>query len=91
MLTVKPDRPRATGTGSDVPVQVSLTVQSVRHVLAVPVSALLALSGGGYGLEIVTASGHHYLTGVTVGVFAGGLVQVSGAGVASGTKVVVAQ
>jgi len=91
VLTVKPDRPRATGTGSDVPVQVSLTVQSVRHVLAVPVSALLALSGGGYGLEIVTASGHHYLTGVTVGVFAGGLVQVSGAGVASGTKVVVAQ
>lgn len=90
-LTVTPNRPGATGTGSDVPVQVSLTVQSVRHVLAVPVSALLALSGGGYGLELVTAAGRHRLVGVTAGIFAGGLVQVSGAGVVPGAKVVVAQ
>jgi peptidoglycan hydrolase-like protein with peptidoglycan-binding domain len=90
-LTVTPDRPGATGTGTGVPVQVSLTVQSVRHVLAVPVSALLALSGGGYALELVTPSGRHRLVGVTAGIFAGGLVQVSGAGVVPGVKVVVAQ
>jgi len=91
VLTVTPDRPGATGTGTGVPVQVSLTVQSVRHVLAVPVSALLALAGGGYGIEIVTQAGRHRLVGVTAGTFAGGLVQVSGPGIAAGTKVVVAQ
>jgi len=91
VLTVTPDRPAVTGTGTGVPVQVSLTVQSVRHVLAVPVSALLALSGGGYGIEIVTEAGRHRLVGVTAGTFAGGLVQVSGAGIVTGTKVVVAQ
>jgi peptidoglycan hydrolase-like protein with peptidoglycan-binding domain len=91
MLTVTPDRPGATGTGTGVPVQVSLIVQSVRHVLAVPVSALLALSGGGYGLELLTPAGRHRLVGVTAGIFAGGLVQVSGVGVVPGAKVVVAQ
>src|SRR5258708_461218 len=40
VLTVAPGRPPETGTGTAVPVQVSLTVQSVRGVLAVPVSAL---------------------------------------------------
>jgi hypothetical protein len=60
-------------------------------VLAVPVSALLALSGGGYGVEIVTQAGRHRLVGVTAGTFAGGLIQVSGAGITAGTKVVVAQ
>ncbi len=91
VITVTPDRPGVTGTGTGVPVQVSLTIQSVRHVLAVPVSALLALSGGGYGLEIVTPAGRHRLVGVRAGIFAGGLVQVSGAHLAPGTKVVVAQ
>ncbi|MDR2985209.1 MAG: peptidoglycan-binding protein [Nocardiopsaceae bacterium] len=91
VLILTPSRPAATGTGRDVAVQVSLTVQSVRHVLAVPVSALLALSGGGYGIEVVSASGRHHLVGVTAGTFAGGLVQVSGPGVSAGTKVVVAQ
>jgi peptidoglycan hydrolase-like protein with peptidoglycan-binding domain len=91
VLTVTPDRPGLTGAGSGVPVQVSLTVTSVRHVLAVPVSALLALSGGGYGIEVVTGPRRHRLVGVMPGTFAGGLVQVSGGGIAAGTKVVVAQ
>jgi len=91
VITVTPDRPGRTGTASAVPVQVALTVQSVRHVLAVPVSALLALSGGGYGLELVTATGTHRLIAISPGIFAGGLVQVSGTGLAPGTKVVVAQ
>ena len=90
-VTVTPDRPALTGTGSGVPVQVSLTVTSVRHVLAVPVSALLALSGGGYGIEVVTGPRRHHLVGVTAGTFAGGLVQVSGGGITAGTKVEVAQ
>jgi peptidoglycan hydrolase-like protein with peptidoglycan-binding domain len=91
VLTVTPGRPAATGTGTAVSVQVSLTIQSVRGVLAVPVSALVAVVGGGYGLEIVTPSGAHRLVAVTTGIFAGGRVQVSGSGIAAGTKVVVAQ
>jgi peptidoglycan hydrolase-like protein with peptidoglycan-binding domain len=89
--TVAPARPAATGTAASVAVQVSLTTQSVRHVLAVPVSALLALAGGGYGLEIVEPSGAHRLVGVRTGAFSGSRVQVSGAAIAAGTRVVVAQ
>ena len=88
-LTVTPSG--ATGTGVNVQVQVSLAVLSARDVLAVPVSALLALAGGGYGLEVVTPSGVHRLVGVTAGLFASGQVQVAGPGIAVGTRVVVAQ
>ena len=87
---VTPDHPSATGTGSDIAVQVSVTVQSAQGVLAVPIPALLALPGGGYGLEVV-GSGIHHLVGVTTGVFTGTQVEVSGPGVAAGMKVVVAQ
>jgi peptidoglycan hydrolase-like protein with peptidoglycan-binding domain len=90
-LTVTPSRPRATGTGTGVQVQVSLAVQAARGVLAVPVTALLALADGGYALEVVTPSGGRHLVGVTTGLYAGGQVQVSGAGITTGTKVVTAQ
>lgn len=90
-LTVTPGHPGATGTGGNVQVQVALAVQSARDVLAVPVSALLALAGGGYGLEVVAPSGVHHLVAVTTGIFASGQVQVSGSGIAAGTKVEVAQ
>jgi multidrug efflux system membrane fusion protein len=91
VLTVAPSRPAVTGTASGISVQVAFTVSSVRQVLAVPVSALLALSGGGYGIEVVTPAGAHHLVGVRAGTFAGGLVQVTGEGIAAGTLVVVAQ
>jgi peptidoglycan hydrolase-like protein with peptidoglycan-binding domain len=91
VLTVRPDRPGATGTGGGVPVQVSLATQSVSGVLAVPVTALLALAGGGYGVEVVTGSGTDRLVGVQTGIFAGGRVAITGPGIAAGVKVVVAQ
>jgi peptidoglycan hydrolase-like protein with peptidoglycan-binding domain len=90
-ITIMPLHPAATGAGAGVPVQVSLSIQSVRQVLAVPVAALLALAGGGYGLEVVTPAGRHHLIGVRTGTFAGGQVQVSGAGVVAGIRVVTAQ
>jgi len=90
-LVVTPVQPQATGTGENVQVQVSLAVESARDVLAVPVSALLALAGGGYGLEVVGPAGAHHLVGVTTGLFASGQVQVSGPGIAAGMRVVVAQ
>jgi len=91
VLTIRPAHPRRTGTASGVPVQVSVTTHAARGVLAVPVSALLALAGGGYGLEVVEPSGAHRLVGVRTGVFAGSQVQVSGPQIAAGTTVVVAQ
>ena len=90
-LTVIPDHPAATGTGRDIAVQVSLVTQRAWGVLAVPVSALLALAGGGYGIEVVEPSGPHRLVGVTTGLFADTLVQISGPGIRAGTKVVTAQ
>jgi peptidoglycan hydrolase-like protein with peptidoglycan-binding domain len=90
-LTVTPGRGAATGSGDEVAVQVSLTTQSVRNVLAAPVAALLALAGGGHGVDVIEPSGAHRLIGVRTGVFAGGQVQLSGAGIQAGTKIVVAQ
>jgi hypothetical protein len=46
-------------------------------VLAVPVKALLALSDGGYAVE-VRRGGETVLIGVETGKFAGGLVEVKG-------------
>jgi hypothetical protein len=91
VLTVTPADPAATGAANGEGVQVALTIQSVRNVLAVPIAALVALAGGGYGLEVVEHSGVHQLVGVHTGVFAGGDVQVSGNGLAPGTRIVVAQ
>jgi hypothetical protein len=90
-LTVTPSDPSATGTATGVAVQVSLTTEEAANVLAAPISALLALSSGGYGVEIVEPSGAHRLVGVTTGLFSNTLVEVRGSGVEAGTKVVVAQ
>jgi uncharacterized membrane protein YgcG len=91
VLTVVPDDPSTTGTDDGESVQVGLTIESVHHVLAVPIAALVALAGGGYGLEVVAPSGRRTLVGVRTGVFASGDVEVSGRGLAPGTRVVVAQ
>jgi hypothetical protein len=52
---------------------------------------LLALAGGGYAVEVVDAGGLHHLVPVTLGIFddASGHVQVSGAGLGAGQRVVV--
>jgi uncharacterized membrane protein YgcG len=83
-LTVTPEHPAATGTGQGVDVQVSMVAESVRDVLAVPISALLALAGGGYGVEVAEPSGGRELVGVTTGLFASTLVQVSAPGLRAG-------
>jgi peptidoglycan hydrolase-like protein with peptidoglycan-binding domain len=68
------------------PVNVNITTQTAGHVLAVPVNALLALAGGGYGVDVVTGKTSH-LTGVTTGLYSDTLVQVSGSGLTAGTLV----
>jgi multidrug efflux pump subunit AcrA (membrane-fusion protein) len=85
-----PTNPAATGHLDQAPVNVEITTESVQNVLAVPVSALLALAGGGYALEVAEGRAHH-LVAVSVGLFddAEGLVQVSGQGLSAGQRVVV--
>jgi hypothetical protein len=68
------------------PVNVNITSQTAKNVLAVPVNALLALQGGGYGVDVVTAHSSH-LVGVTTGLYSNTLVQVSAPGVAAGMRV----
>ncbi|MGW6446247.1 peptidoglycan-binding protein [Lentzea sp. NPDC055074] len=65
------------------PVRLRLTSTARQGVLAVPVTALLALREGGYAVQ--TAQG---LVAVKTGLFAGGLVEISGGGVSEGMQVV---
>jgi hypothetical protein len=54
------------------------------------VSALVALAGGGYAVEVVHGTGAaatRQLVAVQTGLFSSTLVQVSGAGIAAGQRV----
>jgi len=74
-------------TGLDVAsVDVTFTAAEHKDVLTVPVAALVALSEGGYGVEIVDGSTTHY-TKVETGLFANGKVEVTGDGIAEGVTV----
>jgi peptidoglycan hydrolase-like protein with peptidoglycan-binding domain len=90
-VTVKLDNPKAGGRLDQAPVEVYVTTQTRKGVLAVPVTALLALTEGGYAVETVDAAGQHHLVAVRLGVFSGGMVEVAGAGLRAGAKVVTAQ
>jgi hypothetical protein len=66
-------------------VSVNFVQQRARNVLSVPVTALLATTGGGY--DVQEAAAPHRLIPVTTGLFAAGYVQVSGAGIYPGLQV----
>jgi peptidoglycan hydrolase-like protein with peptidoglycan-binding domain len=72
------------------PVEVIVAIDQRADVLRVPVSALLALAEGGYGVEVVRDDGTTKIVRVDTGLFADGKVEVRGAGIAEGTVVGVA-
>jgi peptidoglycan hydrolase-like protein with peptidoglycan-binding domain len=72
----------------EAPVDVAIVSDSATAVFAVPVTALLALAEGGYAVEVVD-NGTTYLIGVDTGLFADGLVEVTGSGLSAGLVVVV--
>jgi multidrug efflux pump subunit AcrA (membrane-fusion protein) len=74
-------------TGTNVTVHV--TSDLAEQVLTVPVSALLALVEGGYAVEVIEAGESTRLVAVETGMFADGLVEVSGDGLSEGLLVVV--
>ena len=67
------------------PVEVHVTDASVTGVLAVPITALVALAGGGYGLYLL--DGGRRLVAVTPGLFSDTLVEVKGDGLREGATV----
>src|SRR6266568_277647 len=84
--------PGTAGTLDQAPVTVNITTESSPGpVLAVPVTALVAQSPGGYVVEVVRPGNTRRWVPVTPGIYDGadGLVQVTGA-LAPGQRVVVA-
>ena len=75
------------GNLDQAPVDVGFAVERGEGVLAVPVKALLARQGGGYALERVDGG----MVSVEPGMYADDMVEVSGAGLREGLKVVTAE
>ena len=85
-ITVGLDSTPELATLDEAPVNVNITTQRAPNVLAVPVNALLALQGGGYGVDVITGEASH-LVGVTTGLYSDNLVEVSGSGISVGARV----
>ena len=87
MLVTLVDPDAAPGL-DEAPVDVEIVSDRADDVLAVPVTALLALSEGGYAVEVVTEDGSVALVAVDPGLFADGLVEVTSDVLAEGMEVI---
>jgi peptidoglycan hydrolase-like protein with peptidoglycan-binding domain len=85
-ITITVDDTEALGDWETAPVEVLLETDRREDVLAVPVGALVALAEGGYGVQIVEGGVTRYVA-VETGLFADGMVEVAGGGIAEGTVV----
>lgn len=75
-VTVRVDDPAALQGLEVTPVEVVFTTEERVDVLTVPVKALVAMSGGGYGVEVPDGAGTR-LVPVETGLFDGGYVEVT--------------
>jgi peptidoglycan hydrolase-like protein with peptidoglycan-binding domain len=71
------------------PVDVEVVTDFRAGVLAVPVTALLALAEGGYAVEVDDGAGGTFLVAVDPGMYADNLVEVTAGGLQPGDRVVV--
>jgi multidrug efflux system membrane fusion protein len=87
-VTIRLADPRAASGLDQAPVQVAITTEARRGVLAVPIAALLATPGGGYAVEVV-AGGARRRVPVRPGLFdeTAGVVEVAGGGLEEGATV----
>jgi len=83
-VTVTIDKPATVAKLDSADVQVDFAAETHKGVLAAPVGALLALSEGGYAVQVEGGA----LVAVETGIFAKGLVEITGDGLAAGTRVV---
>ena len=88
-ITVTPDDTSALEGLQEASVSLGLTSQTRTGVLSVPLGALVALSTDQFGVEVVDEKGEIRRVPVTVGLFAGDRVEVSGDEIAEGQRVVV--
>lgn len=88
-VTITLDDPAEADGFDKASVRVFFTSETKENALSVPVSALLALSGGKTGVEVVQKDGSTKQVPVDTGLFAGGMVEVSGDGITEGATVVV--
>ncbi|GAB2600955.1 peptidoglycan-binding protein [Paractinoplanes abujensis] len=83
-VSIRLDKPAAVARLDAAAVQVEFPAETRPGVLVAPVGALLALAEGGYAVQLEGGG----LVAVETGMFAGGLVEISGAGLTPGTRVV---
>nr|CTQ92905.1 Putative peptidoglycan binding domain 1 [Kibdelosporangium sp. MJ126-NF4] len=88
VITIALDDPATTPDSGAV--TVTLAGERRAGVLVVGIRALVASQDGGYALEALTDDGSRRLIPVTVGMFATGLVEVSGAQLRPGLRVATA-
>ncbi|UQX02394.1 peptidoglycan-binding protein [Streptomyces sp. RerS4] len=80
------DRPAEVKGPDQAPVSVNLTGETRTGVLSVPVGALLALPGGGFGVQVVE-DGRAREVPVRLGMFGNGRVEVTGGDLKEGMRV----
>ncbi|MFB7260181.1 peptidoglycan-binding protein [Streptomyces nojiriensis] len=80
------DKPAEVGAPDQSPVTVGLTGETRKGVLSVPVNALLALAGGGFGVQVVE-DGRAREVPVGLGMFGNGRVEVTGGALEEGMQV----
>ncbi|WP_328946369.1 peptidoglycan-binding protein [Streptomyces sp. NBC_00250] len=81
------DKPADAGRLDGAPVTVLFTSDERKNVLAVPVTSLLATVQGAYAVQVVADDGTTRLVPVTLGIFAGGNVEVTSPDLHEGVKV----
>lgn len=86
-VVISLDDATATGDLQRVTVTAGFVQKTYAQVLAVPVTALIALPGGRLGVEKVTLKGLERVA-VTTGVFVQGYVEITGGDLAEGDEVV---
>ena len=89
-VTISVSNTRGARDLDQAPVDVGIAREIRRNVLTVPVTALLAVAGGGYAVEVVRGAKTE-LVRVQPGLYADGHVEITGRGIDEGTKVVVPQ
>lgn len=85
-LTIRLRPLRAAAALDEAPVAVELARMTRRDVLAVPVAALVARHGGGYGVRVVRGA-RVATVPVQPGLFADGYVEIASGGVREGDRV----
>ncbi|MEV0269988.1 peptidoglycan-binding domain-containing protein [Hamadaea sp. NPDC050747] len=85
-VSIAPDDQQVLAAFDQATIDVGFTAGKRENVLTVPVAALLALSEGGYGIQVVDGTTTR-IVAVKTGLFADGRVEITGDGLAEGTTV----